>query len=127
MSSKAMPRRSVPGELRMFSMVAAGLSVTISLLGTYTSATGAVTPSNKYKSPASRACFLIVTIALPRAGLLIQRETDVHRHLPVRDLLILDEAARVGHFEPAQIAHGLRGLGDGILDGVVHARLRTSG
>src|SRR5262245_36797766 len=40
-------------------------------------------------------------------------EADLQQHLIEMDLAVLDLAARLHHFEPAQIAHRLGGAADG--------------
>ena len=43
--------------------------------------------------------------------LFVEREADLHRHLPVIDLAVLDVPARFDDFEPAHVADGLLGAG----------------
>src|SRR5215510_477798 len=61
-------------------------------------------------------------------GLLVvlQPETDLHRHLVVRDLVVHDVPADLRDLEPVEMAKRLRGTGDPVRDGRVHSvRRRT--
>src|SRR5262249_33805526 len=53
-----------------------------------------------------------------RAGSL-QPETDLQRHLVVRDLAVDDVAADVGDLEPVEVPKGGVGAADAVLDGVL--------
>ena len=48
------------------------------------------------------------------ACLFVEREADLHGHLPVIDLAILDVPAGFDDFEPAHVADGLLGAAEGI-------------
>ena len=50
---------------------------------------------------------------------MVEREAHFHRHLPVRDLVLLDMAADLLNLKPTQSAHGLRRLGNGRSDRVL--------
>src|SRR5437868_4594422 len=49
-------------------------------------------------------------------GPLLERESELDRHLPVRHLSVGHVASCLGHAEPLDVAHGLVRLGDGVLD-----------
>lgn len=53
--------------------------------------------------------------------LFLQREPHLNRHLPVPDFAVLDVAAGLGDFEPAHVADGFGGLGQGGFHGVLDA------
>jgi hypothetical protein len=57
----------------------------------------------------------------PRLRLLFQGETDLHGHLLLSDPAVVDGCACFHHLEPAQVADGLRGFGDGALNGTLDA------
>ena len=54
---------------------------------------------------------------MPR--LLIERETDFQRDLPMVYLAILDMSAGLAHFEPAHVTNRFFGARDGIFDRVL--------
>src|SRR5690606_7133901 len=58
---------------------------------------------------------------------LVQREPDLQRHLPVRDLSVLEVAADLLHREPAEVVQGLAGPLDGATHRVLDAIGRGTG
>jgi peroxiredoxin Q/BCP len=55
---------------------------------------------------------------------LVERKSDLHRHLPVGDFSVLDVAARLRDLEPPQVPHRRRGARDGVAHGFVAADRR---
>src|SRR3954469_11033128 len=58
--------------------------------------------------------------------LLLHRETDLERHLIVRDLAVLHVAPRLHDLEPSQMSNGLVGTADRGADGILDAFLRRA-
>jgi hypothetical protein len=57
----------------------------------------------------------------------VEGEPDFDSDLVMRHLAVLDVAARLQHFEPADLPERARGAADGILDRVFDAVLRGTG
>ncbi len=59
--------------------------------------------------------------------LLVEREADFQRHLPVGNLAFFDVAARFAHLKPAHVANGFPGARQRVFHGVVkRIRRRTN-
>ena len=58
---------------------------------------------------------------------LLEREADLERNLPVRDLAVGDVTAGFGHLEPVDVAHRLVRLGNSLLHRVLDADGRGTG
>ena len=54
---------------------------------------------------------------------LLHPNTNAHRNLPVRDLVVFDMASRLEDLEPAKIFPSLRKLGYRVLHRIFNARL----
>src|SRR4051812_40720185 len=54
-----------------------------------------------------------------RGSRLVQAETDLHRHLDVPDLAVLQVTTDLGHLEPVEIVQCLRGALDAVADRLV--------
>src|SRR5215471_15345867 len=65
---------------------------------------------------------------IPAAGpSVVEGEADLHRDLPVGDLIALDVAAHLAHLEPAQVVERLRRLRDRLRDRVLDPDRRRAG
>jgi hypothetical protein len=55
--------------------------------------------------------------------LILEPEAELHRDLEVLDMVVDDLAADLGNLEPVEMAEGVAGSADGVLDGIVDALL----
>ncbi|CAM2159557.1 hypothetical protein PT2222_50395 [Paraburkholderia tropica] len=62
-----------------------------------------------------------------RARLVVDAHAHLDRHLPVRNLVVFDQAARFHDLEPVQMTQRFRRARDGAADGVVAGHLGRSG
>src|SRR5215212_5951808 len=75
------------------------------------------------QSPRGRWCSGSLRRASPRSA---EREADLQGHLVMGDLAALDMAASLLDLEPANVAHGRGGAGDGALDRILDAGRRAA-
>jgi hypothetical protein len=61
-----------------------------------------------------------------RRRLVLEREPDLERHLPMGDAIVLDLPARADHLEPAQVAKRAPRFPQRIVDGILDAGRRRS-
>src|SRR3954451_2245985 len=77
------------------------------------------------RSPSRQPNFL--PPARAGGGSILEAEADFERHLPMRDLSILNFATRFNDLEPVHVADGVRRLGDGIFYRCIDAFWRSAG